>query len=249
MLEDRPRKDEPFAKIFRRAYEEEKRGRLCIRRLELGNEIWRDENTNLVIRPIYPGFSENIIAKNPNEASGFIILEDETTVHGAWPGDLPMYAVADKLAGRTPRFLMGPHHGGPTDFKKSRKDSRTLFRQAVENVAPELAFMSVGSKNSYSHPRPGYLTLLARQGCRVSCSQITTACDRSHLINDLPVFDGSGALGLRSPRTGTPCRGAIRLKFINNVLTPDEYTPIHLERVSRLRRPQCLKGLEQTSIR
>lgn len=242
ILEDRPRKDEPFAKIFRRAYEEEKKSGLKIRRLEEGSEIWRDHETGLVLRPIYPGFSENIRSSNPNNASGLVILEEGKTIHGAWPGDLPMGTVAEKLEDRTPRLLVGPHHGGPTDFKKKRRDGRELFRQSVEKVSPGVAYISVGTKNPYSHPRPGYLELLARHGCHVMCSQITTACDRKHLISDVPVFDGSGALGLRSPRTGTPCRGALRLTFINGALVPDEFTQTHMDRVSNLRRPQCLKG-------
>lgn len=239
MLQDRPKKEEPFAKIFRRAFQAEKQG-LEVQRLEAGSVIWKDVRSELTLKAIYPSFSENISASNPNDSSGLIVLEEGNVIHGLWPGDLPVGTIATKLQGNRPKLMAGPHHGGPSDFKRGHR--RELFRNSVAAISPSIGFISVGTKNSYNHPRPGYLSLLAHHGCRLACSQITTACDRIHLRNEVPVFDGSGALGLRSPRTGTPCRGALRLRLANGLLAPDEFFEIHRSRVASLRRPQCLKG-------
>jgi len=220
MLRDRPSASEPFAKIFRRVEEEERKG-LVVRRLEDPAVLWECQTRGLKLHVGYPTFTANESARNPNDTSGLILLEHNGDLLCAWPGDLPVHVVADRVSPRRPHVLHGPHHGGPTDFKGT---NRHRFRAGAETISPQLAFISVGSKNTYSHPRPGYLRLLAHHGCRVICSQITNACDRGHFRDDLPVFDGSGALGLRASRTGTPCRGAWRIRIRAGDVELDEFS-------------------------
>ena len=238
MLVDRPSTKEPFQKTFRRAEEAERRDGLEITRLEKGAQIW--SQGDLCLKVSFPTFTANVGARRPNDTSGLLILCHGDRPLCVWPGDLPTSTIAAHLPEGRPGLLHGPHHGGPTDFL-TRKVTRG-FRESVRRVAGNYGFISVGTKNSYHHPRPGYLALLANLGCRVVCSQITTACDRLHWKTDTPVFDGTGALGLRSPRSGTPCRGAWRVRVVDGELEPDEFTDRHLAKVAELRRPQCLKG-------
>lgn len=237
MLRDRPNKDEPFAKIFRRVARAEEEG-LEVRRLEAPWELWKDESRGLRLRAAYPTFTANEAASRPNDTCGLILLEQGDALLCAWPGDLPVHVVADRVGGSA-GLLHGPHHGGPTDFKGP---DRGRYRAGVETLSPRLAFISVGSRNPYCHPRPSYVQLLAHRGCRVVCSQITNACDRDRFREGRLVFDGSGALGLRSARSGTPCRGAWRVVLRDCDLVPDQYTQVHLERIAELHRPQCLRG-------
>lgn len=238
MLQDRPANDPSFQKIFRRAVDAERNEGLVITRLEKGAEIWKQGDLRMQVS--FPTFTANVGANRPNDTSGLLILSHGERPLCVWPGDLPTRTIASHLPDGRPGFLHGPHHGGPTDFR-TRKATRD-FRASVQRVAGNYGYISVGTKNPHNHPRPGYLVLLANLGCRVLCSQITTACDRLHWKEDTPVFDGTGALGLRSPRTGTPCRGAWRIRIIDGELDPDEFTNRHLAKVAALRRPQCLKG-------
>lgn len=240
MLRDRPKGKEPFAKIFRLLKEAQARNEISVRRLEDGAEIWQDLVTNLKLRVAYPTFVANESAKNPNETSGLILLEHSGKILCSWPGDLPVHIVAERLGSQKPELLHGPHHGGPTDFKKG--PGRKRLREAVPIISPKMAYISVGTQNSYNHPRPGYLRLLASLHCRCVCSQITNACDRQSVKNRVPVFEGSGVLGLRAARTGISCRGSWRIKIVEGGIIPDEFTDLHLNAVSKLRRPQCLKG-------
>lgn len=240
MLQDRPMSDPTFANIFRSVDEAETRGCFRVRRLEDGQEIWRDDQSQLRLHVLFPTFTSNVRHMGyPNQTSGLIVLDHGNKRLCAWPGDLPLATVADQLRANSPEMLHGPHHGGPEDFKTNK----ALSRQAVTDLTPRMGFISVGTKNSYSHPKPGYLALLAASGCRVVCSEVTNACDRRHFKNGVPVFDGSAALGLRSSRSGTPCRGAWRVTVNDGVLIPDRFTDEHAKRVVNLKRPQCLKGM------
>lgn len=240
MLQDRPINDTTFEKVFRSVDEAEAKGCFHVRRLENGQEIWRDDQSKLRLHVLFPTFTSNVkLMGYPNQTSGLIVLDHEDSRLCAWPGDLPLLTVAHQLREKRPDLLHGPHHGGPEDFKTNKARSR----QAVSDLSPRMSFISVGTTNSYSHPKPGYLALLAASGCRVVCSEITNACDRWHFKNSVPVFDGSAALGLRSSRSGTPCRGSWRVVVKDGALVPDRFTGEHAKRLANLNRPQCLRGL------
>lgn len=238
MLADRDASDLRETELFRCVEQAAKQGFFRIQRVEAGHEIWRDPGSRLLLRVIHPSFIENVSSVTPNATSGLLVLEDGDDVLVAWPGDLGVRLVSDKCASRRPSVLFGPHHGGPQDIKL-RKHEATA---AIESLRPSRAFLSVGTGNSYSHPRPRYVQTLGRVGCHVVCSELTQRCDMGRIERREPVLQGAAILGLRPPRSGVACRGAWRLVYKNGRLIPDRFDEIHLERISHLRRPQCLFG-------
>ncbi len=252
MLVDRKTSAPTFQKTFRAALEGEREGHYAIQTLTTGQSIWSDVVRGLELKVIHPGFSTNVLAPNPNSTSGVIVLNYRERNLITWPGDLELRAAAKVLQAASPGLLMGPHHGGPSDYPSKavrRKLSNTArstrmneMREAASSLSPEINFISVGTRNPHQHPRPGFLNLLARQGTRILCSQLTDCCDRQHVVERKPVFEGAGALGLRAPKSGVPCRGALRVYVQNGALHLDEFSKRHLERIAALHRPQCLKG-------
>jgi len=253
MLLDRSVKESSFIKTFEPAEKAEQAGYFEISPLSNGQILWQDTQRGITLKAIHPNFRENIralISGQPNRASGLIVLESGDDILCCWPGDLEIRTVHKKLRGFSPFLMAGPHHGGPTDFpscsvrKKAGKNAPQLRRDvlnAISGLSPERTFISVGTKNSHSHPRPGYIRLLAKEGAHVVCSQLTTCCDRLRIRNKSHVFQGEAALGLRAPRSGISCRGAIRFYLRNGALVPDEFDDEHRKRIEKLLRPQCLK--------
>jgi competence protein ComEC len=236
MLTDRPIKNDRFQKLFRAAFQGEKDGYYVIRRLENGAEIWSDPALNARLITVYPRYSANVLAATPNETSGIICLEINGRVRMIWPGDSTTQRVASECAGSAPFMLHGPHHGAPADFRTPES------LESIQFIAPMRTFISVGTTNGYSHPRAKYIRRLGRTGCQVTCSQLTSRCDRQTRQKGDHVLQGAALLGLRPPRKGTSCRGTLRLTLHGDVLMPDQWDREHLDRISRLRRPQCLYG-------
>lgn len=252
MLADRRLDNEKFLTIFRAALSGEKEGCYRIERVEAGKTLYESTSLGVKLHIIAPTFSDNIQAMNPNETSGVVVLDSDANRLLTWPGDRKILNVVEILEGRSTWMLHGPHHGGPSDFPsasfrrdhppESWKNRIGEIRDAIRKISPSRSFISVGTRSIYNHPRPRYLKILAERKTRVTCSQITPCCDRKAISEERPVFDGAAALGLRSPRTGVPCRGCLRLKLENGRLIPDKFDAIHLERIANLLRPQCLKG-------
>ncbi len=236
MLTDRPVGDMRFQKLFRAAHQGEVDGHYVITRLQTGTEIWRDDALKTRLVTLYPGFSANILAANPNETSGIICLEVNGRVRIIWPGDSTTSRVSEKCGGTKPFVLHGPHHGAPSDFRS------LASLAAIEDVEPKRAFISVGTTNGYSHPRAKYIRRLGRTQCHVVCSQLTSRCDRQAIQRGDHVLQAEALLGLRPPRRGSSCRGAWRLELHGDVLIPDKWDSEHMKRISQLRRPQCLYG-------
>lgn len=230
LLRDRPTNDKTVGKLFRCAVDWEKRGCGILEELRTGMTLWGNDGLSLNV--IHPTLSDAITANNPNENSAILVIQENDQFLVVWPGDISLPRLTGKLQGKSPHFLMGPHHGAPEGYK-CKPDSV----HQVKAIAPKRAFISVGSKNSYSHPAPRYLQMLTRMDCHVVCSQLTRNCDPRN--RDRPVFNGTGLLGLPAPRGGTACRGSWRLYFRGGQLIPDEHDADHLAAVAELRRPHC----------
>ena len=173
MLVDRPVGDRVFEKTFRCAYEGEAFGCYKIQRLEVGAIIWHDDELGAELKVVYPSFSGNVNASSPNSASGIICLFIKGKIQVVWPGDSTLGRVALEVGNHQPHVMVGPHHGAPGDFKKS------TALDSLKSIDASFAYISAATKNKYMHPRPGYLKRLEITGCKVRCSQLTMACDRS----------------------------------------------------------------------
>lgn len=235
MLSDRNKDSAQFQKIFQAVRVEEKKGRFHVTRLDQDRQIWENADKTIELKAIYPGYSENIEAKKPNESSAILCLRQKDKTGIIWSGDAPMQVVAEKCDGMTPQMLMGPHHGGPVDRKKKG------FKGWVAAVQPERLFVSVGTKNPHGLPAPEYLTQRAGQGCQVMCSQITKFCDNEHVNNEKPVLQTAIFLGLRPPRSGVPCRGCFRLTVTKGEIMSDSFDLAHQEKVKKMKRPKCIQ--------
>lgn len=254
MLLDRSATDQKFQRIFRAAERAEHEGHFRILQVADGQVLWESEDGRIILKIVHPSFSDNtraLISGQPNKASGLIVLEYDSRCLFAWPGDLEIRTVAAKLNRVSPGVLFGPHHGAPSDYpsKAVRRRAgsnagalKSQVRESVATIQPERTFISVGTKNQFHHPRPGYIQLLAQSSSHVVCSQLTYCCERRRVIDRMPVFQGAAALGLRPCRSGVSCRGAMRFYLVEGQLVPDEFDSAHRQRVTSLLRPQCLKG-------
>jgi beta-lactamase superfamily II metal-dependent hydrolase len=238
MLADRDVSDFRENAVFRCAEEAERNRFFPIRHLTAGQVIWHDDPARIYLRAVYPSFTANVLARTPNLTSGLIVLEAQNRPLIAWPGDLDIQVVARQFRRLSPRVLNGPHHGAPSDIKHEK----VAAMRATRRVAPRRAFISVGTTNKYSHPRPRYLRTLARRGCHIVCSQLTQRCEMERIAQGRHVFQGAAALGLRPARSGISCRGAWRVTLDNGALIFDRFDAIHLTRIATLKRPQCLLG-------
>jgi beta-lactamase superfamily II metal-dependent hydrolase len=236
MLRDRPTNDRQFQRIFRCAEQVEREGHFKIRGITDETVFW--SNGDISLLAIYPSFSENVDASRPNLTSGMIALMKAGQMLALWPGDAPLLKVRDKLNGTNPFLLDGPHHGAPVDYKSNRGQMKGV----IDSIRPSRSFISVGTNNQWSHPRPSYLELLASRRARVVCSQLTFNCEREAVKQNRKVFKGSEALGLRPCRSGVSCRGSMRFTLCGDALVPDEFDAQHLQRVQHLKRPRCLRG-------
>jgi len=238
MLMDRPAAKDPFAKLFRRVVEGERMGLYGLTRLEVGAEIWADSALDARLHVVYPSMSANILASKPNATSGIICLTIKGKTELIWPGDATLDSVSTTCHGTKPYFLVGPHHGAPEGYKK-----RVTTSSHLHAVSPQRAFISVGTKNGYSHPRPKYIRLLEQAGAKVCCSQLTVASDRQHVLDvKRPVLATHGLLGLNPPRNGFSCRGPLQLQLGPSGFVGDGWDDEHQKRIALLRRPQCLRG-------
>jgi len=236
LLVDRPVDDPVFDKLFRSALDGERRGCYTIRRLEDGVVIWNDPALGAQLIAVYPTMSANVMAATPNETSGILCLKINGKTQIIWPGDATLATVASVCPQAKPYVLFGPHHGAPSDYRKAAAVT------SIANIAPLRSYISVGTTNSYPHPRPKYIQRLERSGCRVVCSQMTNFCDRRQIASGLPVVPSHLALGLRPPRGGVACRGAWRIVWNGKSFESDCFDDLHLSRIQRLKRAQCLRG-------
>jgi beta-lactamase superfamily II metal-dependent hydrolase len=234
LLEDRPRNDQRFQALFRCVLAGESAGYYTLKRAEDGAEVWGAPGGKTRLRIIHPSFSASILATSPNTSSAIVVLEHDDNLLAVWPGDSTLERVAAKIGERSPWILNGPHHGSPNDIKVHPK-----WKDFVAMIGPARAFVSVGTKNRYSHPREPLS--LASCGCHIVCSELTRFCDPQQASSGRPVFEGSGVLGLPTKPTGVPCRGTWRANFANGSLVPDHHDTHHRQLVAELRRPLCLR--------
>lgn len=233
MLTDVDTRNKSFQRVFRPVAEAQKAGFFAVEQLRAGAQIARDDSAGVTVDCVYPDYVQGVDATNRNDHSGIICLNFNGARKVIWPGDVRLQHVFDNAGGDAPVVMMGPHHGAPADW------NHAYVPAWLTNINPTASFISVGTDNTHSHPRPAYIHHLRDHGCRISCSQITNQCDRKVASLSRPVLPSHGLLGLPSPKKGVSCRGPLRLEFRNGDLQPNWLDDEHARRVSQLHRPLC----------
>lgn len=239
MLRDRPTGNPVFLRMLARAERCAKKSAFQIRRLEDGSLPLFTTPARVQLRAIFPHFSVNETTAGINETAGVLELSQAGRVLAILPSDVPLERFVDLAEGAPPFAHTGPHHGGPT----SRYRSGRYLQTQLNRIQPTRSFISVGTLNPYSHPRPSYLHRLAGTGSVVTCSQLTRHCAGYRATDPKPVFPLHTLLQMPPPRSGVSCRGPLRLHFDGARLIPDKWDDEHRRRIQSLRRPCCVKGL------
>lgn len=232
-LNDRSKKDEVFVQLNRRLVEARSGGEVKgLRRLETPLDIWQDSKCRLALN--YPDVGQNSSASKPNDTSGILSLIVGSVTKVIWAGDSRIEYVAAGCAGAKPAFMVGPHHGAPTD----RRDKRAVAW--LRAVSPKKVVVSVGTNNSYPHPQPNYIRKVREAGGQLVCTQITQLCEDKLKLRD--VVKSHGILGLPHPNKGFACRGPMRLTLVGEELVSTDNLDLeHAAEIRNLFDPKCIK--------
>jgi competence protein ComEC len=232
-LVDRNTKDSRFVQLFSRLNAALKAGEVKrILRLEAPQVVWTDATGSVEVSVRYPAVAENIAATAPNVTSGVLTLCIESRIRIIWASDAPIEVVARECAGSNPEYMVGPHHGAPSDR------ANAAAAGWVAEISAQTTLISVGSANRYAHPQPSYIRNSLRCGSRIVCTQLTPLCDRSHRRD---VVKSHARLGLPQPNSGVACRGPVRIMLLSSGdIVGDELDAEHQIEIRKLERPKCL---------
>lgn len=235
MLQDRDKDDPKFSKLFRRALELKNQHRLDMQRLEVGTApVWHDQTINAELKVVFPTFDQNVDAKGPNATSGILALLIKGQPKIVWSGDSHLRNIGYALGTNRPEWLAGMHHGAPKDWQDSSAQG------ALDGFMPKRSFISVGTHNLYGHPNALLIKKLAKNGCRVVCSQITRQCHTDAAKTGFSVTNGNVLHGYFPAKKGNPCRGTVRLTHNAGNFVVDRWDAEHLDKVKRLKRALCV---------
>jgi beta-lactamase superfamily II metal-dependent hydrolase len=259
-----------------------------IRRLERSHDphiLYRDSRSGTTLEILYPEYMDNYRARRgnrPNATSGVIALSRGHRVC-LFPGDATIVAwrqIHTRLKGRPIRcdVLAVPHHGGvigsdqtPRPRKGKARSARPstakqelewLYKNAIQT---DYAVISVGTDNTYGHPRAEVIDAL-RGGTPKSldqpvvlCTQITERCCNALSLEQIqpgvlhPLFPSlAGTPGhptVPRNRGGIACAGTI-VAEIGKGFVAIKRIADHQERVDDLRKlegghPMCREPVTQ----
>ncbi len=242
-LVDRDIKDSKIADLYRYLDQACRNGEISeVSRLEAPKKLWpkpgvslaQDIALNLSLDVIHPSMLENVGSSTPNITSGVIVLSAPSGRSVLWAGDTSIKRIAAVACGRSPSFMLGPHHGGPTDRKNAE------FPRNLVSIAPGVVIASAGTNNPHKHPAVSYIKHSINAGAEFYCTQLTKHCEKPGKLHH--VFKGSGHYGLPQTRTGFSCMGTIRLTYNGDDFQLDDYAvQKHRTGVEQLCRPKCLR--------
>lgn len=132
--------------------------------------IWQEDDSRL--RVMHPTFRVNLQATEPNATSAIITFEHKNNVI-VFGGDA-LHVAWVELSNRIGKSidcdaLSVSHHGGDL----GSPDYTQLYSTTVRT---KTAVVSVGTSNTYKHPKPNHLQGLAASGARIMCTQMTNQC-------------------------------------------------------------------------
>lgn len=178
-----------------------------------------DERDKFDLRILAPYAIINMIAANDpqetNATSGVLVLKVGTSTI-VFPGDSTIdqwEAIFRERGASLPcNVLAVPHHGGKMHEAKSKLD--WLYTQAVQT---KFAIISVGTNNSYYHPREDVVKAITSSGATLICTQVTPQCcavaDLNRWKGLSPLFPGRSMGNVEVDKNGArcnvPCGGTI----------------------------------------
>ncbi len=191
--------------------------------------IWQDTKLNATLRVLAPLPVQNIQAeqhRNANATSAVLILDvrSHRIVFGAdsalveWQD---IHAMFGKIACDV---LATPHHGGTIHTDQAALD--WLYNDAL---GARHAVISVGTTNTYGHPRADVVRSLRASGATVLCTQMTEQCsdDLESLRTSITPKTHVGAssnvkqLNLSGRSRNVRCAGTVRVKLVAGKLNID----------------------------
>lgn len=207
-------------------------------RLEYRNQpttVYQDGDVELQV--LSPNFVQNVQAmkeSDPNATSGVLVLKKGRRTRVVFSGDsvISQWRSIHERYGRKIRcdFLTVPHHGGV--MWESRKDGETepdyttrltadlewLYSDVLE---AHYAIFSVGTANTYNHPRKEVVEAIRRSRCVVFCTQMTGRCSTNlelqrqrSLPFDLPMQSSTSPRSTESGASSdVPCGGTLVVDF------------------------------------
>lgn len=203
-------------------------GRLNIDNPRAGDK-WNIQH--LQIDCLYPNSNELTCAlalDSPNNASVILKITFEGK-QALFTGDME----AEGWAWLTQRgvdlkahILKFPHHGAWYEAKAEQ----IPMAEVVRKIAPEFVVISVGTDNTYNHPRIETLQLLSTfPNLRFVCTEATKLC-RSQLAGE----------------KHCPCAGTVEVTISKKgiAITPD--VPTHSKIIEQYETPQCVDRIQKT---
>jgi len=182
-------------------------------------------------------------APQPNAVSVILCLDIHGETEVIWPGDAGMRELAAACQGKSPKVIVGPHHGGPFDRELVN------YKSYFDDPKAEYVFVSAGTTNGDGHPlQKDFIDLHRDRGRCVSCSEIKH-CDNRRIKKGSKgsLLRRHTAVGLLPPRNPdlTACRGPMILTWDGTRLVWDKYGAKHAELLNagKVQRPRCRRGL------
>jgi len=153
---------------------------------DIPRQLWHaEDDASIEMTILAPTFGQIVqahMASDANEASGVLVLRtgEKSVIFSGDAHYRQWEAIRNKRG--TPLncdVLVVPHHAGIIwDDKWSARDVEagldTLYQSFVQT---KYAIVSVGTSNSYGHPRDAVILALRKAGATVLCTQMTTKCN------------------------------------------------------------------------
>jgi beta-lactamase superfamily II metal-dependent hydrolase len=186
-LRDRPVSDNILHAVIRRQIADGYISREQVFRLECDASpklVYSDTTNAIRLHILAPTYQDNLDAEDaqsPNDTSGILIL-DAPAGRIIFSGDAGQgeWESVNRRWGEmiSCDVLTAPHHGGLMTNSGSDVQEGAFLNWFYKHcVQCKYAIISVGSNNSYRHPRSGHVEAIRNSGGVACCTQLTPQCN------------------------------------------------------------------------
>lgn len=192
MLHDTVLNDSLFWRRVKEEIAANRLDRTRVRRLERGPDphVVYDRN-GATLAVLAPDMVGNVVANQqakPNDTSGILLLI-QAGEQVVFTGDATLtdwQGLRSISPGALECLLMTvPHHGGKTWEKRSGESDQAFAARIqaelnwlfTDAVRPRVGVISVGTSNTFKHPRPEVIAALRRNRVTPVCTQMTKQCE------------------------------------------------------------------------